>query len=209
MILKNFVVFEGIDGTGTTTQLRLLSEHFANDEKGELINFTQEPTKSQIGTLLRATLQNVFTLTPETVARLFATDRCEHLYGSEGIIEQLNLGKAVFSDRYLFSSLAYQTVAGAEKIAKEQNASFPLPEFLFFFDLPVEVSMERVTSRNSQLEIYEKPNFQTAVRAEYLKIIEYYKTAEPEMQITIIDASKPIEEIHQNLWSILKDLPKI
>ncbi len=209
MVLKNFVVFEGIDGTGTTSQLRLLKEKFCSEEKEALSYFTQEPTSGQIGNLIRSVLQGSSSLNPKTMARLFAADRCEHLYGVNGIVEKLEKGLAVFSDRYLFSSLAYQTVAGVGELAAAQNADFPLPEFLFFFDLPVAVSMERVTGRSNILEIYEEENFQEKVRQEYLNLIEKYKASTPEMQIIIIDASKSIEEIHTKIWSFMQNLPKI
>ena len=209
MILPNFIVFEGIDGTGTTSQLKLLKKRFAAEGKAEAFVFSQEPTTGSIGALIRSALQGSFRLAPETMARLFAADRCEHIYGSGGIIEQLHIGKAVFSDRYLFSSLAYQTAEGAGKTAQAQNAGFPLPEYLFFFDLPVDVSMERVTERSNVLEIYEEKNFQIKVRNEYHRIIDLYKKNEPELNIILVNGAEAIEEIHQKLWSILKDLPKI
>lgn len=209
MILHNFVVFEGIDGSGTTSQIRLLKERFESEKKEKQVFFTQEPTSGAIGSLIRSALQGSFKLAPETMTRLFAADRCEHIYGLNGILEHLNEGKAVFSDRYIFSSLAYQTAAGAPDLAKLQNEGFPLPEFLFFFDLPVDVSMSRVMGRSNVLEIYEKEDFQHTVQKEYKKIIDEYRLKEPAMKIIIINAVEQIEEIHENLWSTLKDLPKM
>ncbi len=209
MILPNFVVFEGIDGTGTTSQLRLLKEHFTSEGKSGSCIFTQEPTAGEIGLLIRSALQGRFKLAPETMTRLFAADRCEHIYGAGGIVEAINDGKAVFSDRYLFSSLAYQAAAGTKELAETQNSGFPLPEYLFFFDLPVAVSMSRVTGRSNLLEIYEEESFQYKVRNEYLQLLESLKKEVPAMHVIEINASKSIEEIHLNLWSILQNLPKI
>ena len=180
MILPNFVVFEGIDGTGTTSQLRLLKEHFTSEGKSGSCIFTQEPTAGEIGLLIRSALQGRFKLAPETMTRLFAADRCEHIYGAGGIVEAINDGKAVFSDRYLF-----------------------------FFDLPVAVSMSRVAGRSNLLEIYEEESFQYKVRDEYLQLLESLKKEVPAMHVIEINASKSIEEIHLNLWSILQNLPKI
>ncbi len=208
MILSNFVVFEGIDGTGTSSQIQLLKEKFASVQKEAKQVFTHEPTSNEIGKLIRSVLKGNVKMNPESMARLFAADRCEHVYGKDGIIEQINAGKLVVSDRYLFSSLAYQTVAGVGALAKAQNADFPLPEILFFFDLPVDISMNRVTNRNNALEIYEEENFQNKVRKEYLKIIEYYEKNEAEMKIIRIDASKSMEEIHKKIWSFMQKLPK-
>ena len=209
MILKNFVVFEGLDGTGTTSQIRLLREAFASCGRQDAVHFTCEPTGGSIGKLIRETLSGVAGFDAKTIAYLFGADRCEHIYGKEGILAQLQAGKAVFSDRYLFSSLAYQTAAGAADLAKLQNEGFPLPEFLFFFDLPVDISMDRVMGRSNTLEIYEEKTFQYKVQDEYKKIIDEYRLKEPKMNIVIINAVEQIEEIHEKLWSILKDLPKI
>ncbi len=209
MVLSNFVVFEGIDGTGTSSQIRLLQEKFTSTGKQSDCIFTQEPTTNEIGKLIRSVLQASIKIRPETMARLFAADRCEHLYGENGIIEHLNAGKAVFSDRYLFSSLAYQTATGVAKLAKTENADFPLPELLFFFDLPVDISMDRVSNRTKILEIYEEESFQAKVRNEYLKIIANYEKNTPDMKIIRIDASQTIEEIHKKIWSFVEILPKI
>ena len=209
MILPNFIVFEGIDGSGTTSQIRLLRERFEAEKKENPAFFTQEPTTSPIGSLIRSALQGSFKLAPETMTRLFAADRCEHIYGIKGILEQLQDGRVVISDRYIFSSLAYQSAAGAADLAIHQNSSFPLPEFLFFFDLPVDISMSRVMERSNLLEIYEEKSFQYKVQREYKKIIDEYRIKEPEMNIISINAVDQIEEIHEKLWSIIKDLPKI
>jgi len=131
------------------------------------------------------------------------------VYGKGGIAEHCAKKEACICDRYLFSSLAYQAAAGAADLAKLQNEGFPLPEFLFFFDLPVDISMNRVMERSNTLEIYEEKTFQYKVQDEYKKIIDEYRLKEPKMNIVIINAVEQIEEIHEKLWSILKDLPKI
>ncbi|EFW37530.1 dTMP kinase [Treponema phagedenis] len=207
--IRNFIVFEGIDGTGTTSQLRLLRERFASIGKAEKVVFTQEPTDTEIGKLIRKALSKELSLEQKTIAQLFAADRTEHIYGNAGIIEHTANGKAVFSDRYFFSSLAYQGLSVGKSLAKKLNEDFPLPELLFFFDIPVQTSMSRIDKRGLQKEIYEKKDFQTAVRQEYLRIIEEYEKSAPEMQIIRIDAEKDIQEIHQKIWSFVENLPKL
>ncbi len=209
MILSNFVVFEGVDGTGTSSQIRLLKEKFDSLKKTEKSFFTNEPTSNEIGKLIRSVLQGSVKMQAETMARLFAADRCEHVYGKNGIVEQVKAGKAVFSDRYLFSSLAYQSATGVGELAKAQNSDFPLPEILFFFDLPVNISMDRVNKRNDNLEIYEEESFQYKVRNEYLKIIDQYEKNTAQMKIVRIDASESMEEIHKKIWSFVENLPKL
>ena len=207
MILKNFVVFEGIDGTGTTSQLRLLQEAFASRGLADRVHFTCEPTGGAIGRLIREALSGASEFDAKTVAYLFGADRCEHIYGKGGILEQLQAGKAVFSDRYLFSSLAYQGLAAGKALAHAINEPFPLPEYLFFFDLPAKTAMDRVEKRNMPREIYEKEAFQQRVSDEYGAVLDGYADSEPGIRMICVDASESIEDIHQKIWSIVRNLP--
>lgn len=212
MILHNFIVFEGIDGSGTTTQLEMLKEYFSSKGKCPLSSnepfFTQEPTDNEIGKLIRKALGGKEPFTSDTMARLFAADRCEHLFGRNGIVEAANCGRLVFSDRYLFSGIAYQTIAGAEKSAKKHNEDFPLPEILFFFDLPVHVAMQRISKRKGEPEIYEKADFQEKVREEYSKVIRFYEKAEPAMKVIRINAEEDISEIHKQILFRIENMRK-
>ena len=211
MILRNFVVFEGIDGTGTTTQLKQIEKRYRalSTKKQVSFFFTCEPTDSEIGRLVRRGLKGELYFRPETIARLFAADRGEHLFGEDGIIAHLNKGYVVYSDRYLFSSLAYQGEACDPALPHSLNKDFPLPEYLFFFDIDPDAAMERVVHRAATLEIYEKLEFQKRVRARYLDIISEYEKKEPNMQIIKIDASNSVDEIAAKIWSIAGNLPKI
>lgn len=207
MFVKNFIVFEGLDGTGTTSQIRLLQEAFAARGLEQSVYFTCEPTGSAIGKLIREALSGATTLDAKTIAYLFGADRCEHIYGKDGILDQLKAGKVVFSDRYFFSSLAYQGLAAGRELAQVINGAFPLPEYLFFFDLPAKTAMERVAKRNTSLEIYEKEAFQQQVATEYYKILQHYEKAAPDMHIIRIDAAESIAKIHETIWSIVQNVP--
>lgn len=207
MILRNFAVFEGIDGTGTTTQLRELEKRFGS--RKDTVCFTAEPTGGETGKLIRTLLAGKKSVHPDTMARLFAADRCEHLYGTGGIEESIARGMAVFSDRYLFSSLAYQGLSGDPALPFELNKDYPLPEFLFFFDIDPAVSMGRISKRGGEAEIYEKETIQRAVRARYREIIGRYEREEPDMRVIRVDAERPVGEIAEKIWSIVSDLPKM
>ncbi len=194
MILKNFVVFEGIDGAGTSTQISLLK----SSPNADRFFFTAEPTDSETGRFLRRMLKGDVALDPRTSAFLFAADRNEHLYGNGGtncgVVRQAESGKIVISDRYLFSSLTYQSVTCGEELPRQLNASFPLPEKLFFFDIDPEISLKRVLNRG-ETEIYEKLEFQKATAARYRRIIDEYEAKNTGMKIIRIDATKAVEEI--------------
>lgn len=199
MILKNFIVFEGIDGAGTSTQIKKICEK--NPQK---FFQTAEPTSLETGKFLRRMLGGEFSVDEKTNSFLFAADRAEHLYGKNGIIEQINNGKTVISDRYLFSSLAYQSISCGEELPKLLNSTFPLPEILFFFEIDPEISLKRVDSRNEKKEIYEKIETQKKIALEYEKIInEYENNTSCGMKIIRIDATKSIEEISDTISKII------
>lgn len=199
MILKNFIVFEGIDGAGTSTQIKKICEK--NPQK---FFQTAEPTSLETGKFLRRMLGGEFSVDEKTNSFLFAADRAEHLYGKNGIIEQINNGKTVISDRYLFSSLAYQSISCGEELPKLLNSTFPLPEILFFFEIDPEISLKRVDSRNEKKEIYEKIETQKKIALEYEKIIsEYENNPSCGMKIIRIDATKSIEEISDTISKII------
>lgn len=193
MIIKNFFVFEGIDGSGTSTQISLLAK---NDKTGSIVT-TAEPTSKETGKFLRKMLAGDFSVDAKTAAYLFAADRCEHIYGKDGVLELTSAGKTVVSDRYIFSSLAYQSVSCGDELPRLINSPFPLPEILFYFYIDPEVSLKRVESRGEAKEIYEKIDYQKKTAELYEKVVcEYEKTsAETGMKIVRIDATKTIEEI--------------
>lgn len=191
MVLKKFIVFEGIDGSGTSTQLKILKENNSN------IQITAEPTDTETGKFLRRMLGKEFTVDEKTNAYLFAADRCQHLYGKGGIIETINSGKIVVSDRYFFSSMAYQSSFCGEELPALLNSPFPLPEVLFFFVIDPEISLSRVNSRGEKKEIYEKIELQKKIADEYEKVISKYEkdSINSGMKVVRIDATKSIEEI--------------
>ena len=203
MILKNFIVFEGIDGAGTSTQIKILKKR----EDAENFFFTAEPTDSETGKFLRQMLKGDVKLDPRTSAFLFAADRNEHLYGKGGtncgVVEQAQNGKIVVSDRYLFSSLTYQSVTCGDELPRKLNESFPLPEILFFFDIKPEISLKRVLSRG-ETEIYEKLDFQKATAERYRAVISEYEKMNTGMKIVRLDARAPIEEIAKEIDSFLR-----
>lgn len=197
MILKNFIVFEGIDGAGTSTQIKKLIER-------DTTRFvpTAEPTSNETGKFLRRMLGGEFTVDEKTNAYLFAADRCEHIFGKGGVQELCESGKIVVSDRYFFSSMAYQSVSCGEELPKLLNSPFPLPEYLFYFVINPEISLGRVNARGEHKEIYETIEKQKKIAAQYEKVIsEYEKNAgETGMKIIRINAADTIENISEIIW---------
>ena len=202
MILKNFIVLEGIDGAGTSTQLDLLKNRLSPEKTV----YTAEPTTLSTGRFLRSVLRGDEKLTPETTAFLFAADRQEHVYGSGGIVESCTSGKLVISDRYVFSSLAYQSITCGEELPRKLNQDFPLPEYLFFFGITPQACLKRIEKREVT-EIYEKKDFLEATARQYEKIISYYETLQTGMHIIRLDATESIEKLSEKIWTVLQEMP--
>jgi dTMP kinase len=204
-IIRNFVVFEGCDGSGTTTQLSLLEKRLGQDGKPVFLP-TFEPTDGPVGRLIRSALKKEITLQPLTLARLFAADRTEHLYASGGIVEHCGRGELLVSDRYSLSSLVYQGIECGDEIPRMLNASFPGPELLVFFDIDPEIAGQRLQNRPS-LEIYEYLEFQQKARKKYLSLLPECRDAG--VRVEIIDASKTPEEVAEEVWRVLGEMPII
>ena len=190
MVLKNFVVFEGIDGAGTSTQIAALKA----SEHSERFDFSAEPTGGETGKFLRKMLGGEIELDPRTATYLFAADRAEHIWGKGGVQEKCGQGKICVSDRYFFSSLAYQTVSCGKELPSLLNSPFPLPELLFFFKIPPAVSLSRIENRGKR-EIYEKIEYLEKTEALYESIISDFEKNHPEMKTVRIDATKGADEI--------------
>jgi dTMP kinase len=199
IILPNFAVFEGGDGTGTSTQLALLGERL-----GGGFYPTAEPTGGPVGRIIRSALRGDLALRPETLALLFAADRNEHIYGPGGIAERCGRGELAVSDRYILSSLVYQGIDCGEELPEALNAAFPLPEILLFFDLDPEIALERVKDRPVK-DKYEQHPFQIRVRERYRALLPRWEDAG--VRVATIDASREKTEVAEQVWSVLVKMP--
>ncbi len=198
--LKNFIVLEGIDGSGTSTQMRFIEASL--EERGLAHMITAEPTGRPEGQLIRKILRGELDADPGTVAYLFASDRHQHLYGKDGIVEALELGKIVVCDRYALSSLAYQGSTCGRELPEYLNARFPAPGLTIFFKIDPELSLQRLSSR-STLEIYEKSHIQKLVDAAYEGIIA--KKKDLGWNIETVNAENPIDQVRREVLSIIEN----
>ncbi|MBN2306722.1 dTMP kinase [Candidatus Peregrinibacteria bacterium] len=186
-----FVAFEGLDGSGSSTQSRMLAERLEKNGKPALL--TKEPTKdSPIGKLIREILQHKLSVSPETLQLLFSADRAEHLRNE--IEPALKGSQVVITDRYLFSTLAYGGMSVDMKWLKTLNKNFRLPDITFLFKLAPEECIKRIAGRGSDYELFEKAEKLTKVWENYEKVAEEYPN------IYVIDATKTIERISEEIW---------
>ncbi|MDR2803075.1 MAG: dTMP kinase [Treponema sp.] len=207
-VLQNFVVFEGGDGSGTSTQLDILKRRFdgKSGQKQVLppVLFTFEPTDGVIGRLLRGALRGEVKLLGETMARLFSADRAEHLRGEGGIVASAINGTLVVCDRYTLSSRVYQGLECGDKLPATFNEDFPAPELLLFFDVDPNITQKRLVTR-VQKDIYEKLDFQIRVRERYLSLLDSCRA--DGSRVVIIDASAGIDDVAHTVWQNICLMP--
>jgi len=166
---------------------------------------TFEPTDGPVGALLRKILARDVRAHPATVAMLYAADRNEHVNDPEsGILARTSRGELVICDRYLFSSLAYQSVDSGFDYVFGLNRRFPVPQCLLFLDTPVEVCQRRL-SRRGKAELFDGAAFQSRVRENYLSVIERFRPTG--MEIFILPGDRSEQAIAEEIWKILSSLP--
>jgi dTMP kinase len=204
-LLGKFITFEGIDGSGKSTQLRMLAGDLR--ARGLDVIATCEPGGTPLGRRLReAFLETEETVAPRAELLLFAADRAQHV---ELLIKPALLeGRTVISDRYADATFAYQ---GAGRGFDEATVNRVIelatgglkPDLTLFFDITVETAIKRMSGRPDSETVRNRMDLETAefyerVRRSYLGIAE----REPE-RFTVIDANGPMDEIHKTVGEIV------
>lgn len=200
-----FIVFEGIDGAGKTTQIELLEQFLK--ASGRRVYRTAEPTESVSGGLLRDALAGVSKRTPTELAALFVLDRIFHNVNPvNGIQKMLADGVDVICDRYYYSSLAYQGSEIEGDWVRRMNLDCPdilRPDLCIFLDLTPEESMERISRGRVTQEIYETKDRLEKVRRRFLDVLDSLKDTE---NIYTVNAARPIDEIKSEIREIVEAL---
>ncbi len=197
-----FIVLEGIDGSGKTTQIEQLAEHLRS--LGREVVVTAEPTVSVSGGLLRDALGGLQKRTACEMAALFVLDRIFHNVSRGGIGELLDSGYDVICDRYYYSSLAYQGSETDFEWVKRMNLDCPeirRPDLCIFLDIEPEVSLKRIASSRASTEIYEKRELLEKFRGRFLYVFDMLKDRE---NIAIVDASQPREKVAELVFEAVE-----
>ena len=187
-----FICIEGLDASGKTTQARRLVENL--QKMGFDVVYTAEPTYSEIGKYIRRYVLKRKKRVPSVVeALLFALDRVNHV--EKRIKPALRDGKIVVSDRYVFSSLAYQGAAGLDlRWIEEINKFALLPDLAIYIDVPPEVVARRIRKRwKSVMETLQN---QQRVRDIYMKLVESGK-------LTRVNGNRPKNEVSGDILKIV------
>lgn len=199
------ITFEGIEGSGKTTQVEKLTGWFG--KKGKKVVVIREPGGTKIGETIRKIVLDKQAKEMSGLTELFLFEAARAQLCQEVILPALNQGKIVLCDRFADSSLAYQGGGRGldfkliEHLNKEATLGLK-PDLTFLLDLPVEIALarRRKTYKNDRLDI-EKEEFHQRVRETYLKLAK----KEPKRWI-VIDGEKGIEEIHREIIKVVKKI---
>jgi len=200
-----FVVIEGIDGSGTTTQVARLAERLRSMHVP--VRATREPSDGPVGTLVRQVLTGRVVVpggrSPgwATMTLLFAADRMDHV---ESEIEPfVASGGVVVSDRYDASSLGYQSVSSGAEVReavgwiRSLNRYVRRPDLTIVLDLSSDVAAERRLHRGEAAQLYEQNEVQRALSVFYRDLAEHM----PEDRVVVIDAAGTVDEVHARVWA--------
>ena len=198
-----FIAFEGIDGSGKSTQVKLLTVRL--EEAGHKVYATFEPTGSPMGRIIRDMFNHRMEGDHRTIAALFVADRLNHLLeSSTGMLRKLEEGYTVITDRYYFSSYAYHGVhVDMDWVIQANSLSAGLlrPDLNIFIDISPEVSMERLKKSREAIEMYETYDNLNKVRAKYLEAFEQLKEVE---RICVVEGDRSPEAIAGEVWETVR-----
>ncbi|MBZ4655179.1 MAG: Thymidylate kinase [Peptococcaceae bacterium] len=207
-----FIVLEGVDGSGITTQTSLLRTWLEENEAiyGRTF-FTKEPTDGPAGGQIRLALaKRLKPLDERMMALLFAADRMDHLYctgeneQNSGIVAKLEKGINVISDRYYLSSFAYQSLQVDLAWLRQINAYCIKPDLTILLQLPISESIERRSRARFHEELYEREDYLIQISRNYLEIAGKLQ-AEGE-NILIVNALRDKKDVFAEIQEAIKKL---
>lgn len=190
-----FIVFEGLDGSGQTTQANLLRDFFVSE--GHEVVLTKEPTRdSEVGKKIREVLDGKIKIDQNQLQELFAHDRKDHL--ERIIIPALKTGKIVISDRYFFSSFAYGAADGLSlNWLIKINNKFLLPDLTLLLKVSPEVCIKRIKKRGNPRTLFEKKEKLAQVWRIYKILPKYFGG------VYLIDGEKPAQEVFRKIKKLV------
>ena len=192
-----FIVFEGIDGSGKSTQARLLAARL--QDAGVPVHQTAEPTNGPVGTLIRNGFNRRVDFDDRVIASLFVADRLDHITNAhDGMLGIVERGTTVLCDRYHLSSQAYQASdVGSEWIASSNSIStdLMLPDLTIYLDVSPEVALERLASGRTTTDRFEVDERLRAARERYTEAIE-----RADEVVVTVDADRSTDELAEAVW---------
>lgn len=195
-----FIVLEGIDGSGKSSQIGPLVKRL--EELGIPCRETREPTGGPVGSLIRQIFTGRVTADNRVIAALYAADRIDHLVNEvDGLCAAIDQGITVVSDRYYFSSYAYHSVdMDMEWVIQANSISAQLlrPTLTVFLDVPVETALERIHKNRFVEEIFDQEDRLRKTRELYFRAFERLKNVE---NVAVVDGVGTPEQVAQRVWA--------
>ena len=188
-----FIVFEGLDGAGITTQATLLRNNLI--AKGKEAVLTKEPTDGLIGGMIKSSLRKEWNTDPLTLQMLFAADRSHHLRME--IEPAMKKGKIVICDRYVLSSLIFGSLGVSVNILKQLNAEFRKPNMTFIIDTHPRICIERMQKARHHVELFEEEQKLEQIRRNMLSLKNHFS------ETYVIDGNRKPEEIMADVMKIV------
>ncbi len=193
-----FIAFEGIDGSGKGTQIHMLKQYL--EQEGYPIFGTLEPNDSPTGSLIHQIMIGRIKTTNDVIASLFVADRLDHIQNdTNGILKFVNQGVNVITDRYYFSSYAYQSVDVPMEWIIQANslaASLLRPDVTVFIDVDPEITMKRIEQNRMTKELFEETDRLIETRARYFEAFDRLKDEE---NVVIIDGARSPQEVQEDV----------
>lgn len=195
-----FIVLEGIDGSGKSSQIGRLVERL--EGLGLPCRADREPTDRPVGALIRRALTGQTPLDPRVIAALYAADRLDHLVNEEnGLCAAIDQGVTVVSDRYYFSSYAYHSVdVDMEWVigANSLSAGLLRPTVTVFLDVPAGTAMERIRRNRDHEELFEKEERLRRTRDLYFAAFDRLNEEET---VVVVDGCGQQEQVADRIWA--------
>lgn len=188
--LGKFIVVEGLDGSGKSSQVDLLIEYLKQNGKNVVV--TKEPTMdSESGRRIKQALKKEIIIEPLELQKLYVQDRKEHLENK--VMPALKEGKFVVSSRYAFSTFAYGYSDGLDvDLLVDMNKEFLLPDLTIIIDVNPKSCVERIENRGEPVELFEKLEKLTKVNEIYKKTSDMFGN------VVIINGERPIVEVFED-----------
>lgn len=199
-----FIVLEGPDGCGSTTQIHRLAAWIFEHDTRYTVTLAREPSGGHFGQIIRKILSNEIVVTdPDQILSLWQQDRFEHI--PREIEPALDAGGIVLMDRYWFSTWCYQPTQGLdEDKIYAAHTMFPVPDLVLFLDVGDDVAKARREKRGGRPELFEDTETQRVVASNYRRLKKRF----PHINFRVIDGNKGIEEVtEQCIPEVKKILP--
>jgi len=214
------IALEGIDGSGTTTQASLLQERIRSEHQQQ-VHFTAEPSVGTLGQALRHALSGSLALRPAAMALLFAADRLDHV--DREVEPRLARGEHVVSDRYIYSSLAYQSLNNDVEWVAALNQQAPEADLTIYVRVDPATASQRRNARGEPEELFDRRETQQEVAAAYDRLLgdcptqatwrlsakgKWRRSGRPRAQfgresdVAVVDGSRAPNELHEDIYAL-------